>query len=249
MSCLLCAGHHSSSLCDRLAGTARTLEFFGSPAYLTDPLNRIIHVNSAFARLVGDPIELGLGADERFIPRLFIGPFRDRLPRRYEEVSSCLGGLQTEIGRGALSAKTLRLVDQVLDNDDRLALLSGKTVAHWDGTIVVRNEEGRMRLFRETVVPITDSWGRTNRFHISIWTAAESGCSDDRDAFEAFRLLTKRQREVCSLYASGVSTSDIAVQCGITRRTTRDHIEASYGRLGVHTRVELVRLFVAAVTL
>ncbi len=111
MSCLICAGHHANLPCERLAGTTRTLESFGSPAYVTDPLNRILHVNTAFARLIGDPTALGVNGDERFIPELFMGAFRDRLPRRYEEVSRCLGGLESEIEHGSLSAWTRSLVD------------------------------------------------------------------------------------------------------------------------------------------
>lgn len=243
MSCLVCAAHHANVPCERLAGTTRTLESFGSPAYVTDPLNRILHVNTAFARLVGDPNVLGMNSDERFIPALFMGAFRDRLPRRYEEVSQCLGGLDLEIEHGSLSVKTRSLVDKVLAEDDHLARLSGRAAAGWDGTIVVRNHDGRMELFRETVVPLTDSWGRANRFHISVWTFAERHDHREmRGSLNTLAPLTRRQREVCLLYATGLSVSDIAQELRITPRTARDHIEASYARLDIHSRVELVRL-------
>lgn len=246
MSCLVCAAHHAKVPCERLAGTIRTLESFGSPAYVTDPLNRILQVNMAFARLIGDPAALGVNGDERFIPELFMGAFRDRLPRRYEEVSRCLGGLDLEIEHGSLSARTRSLVEKVLADDERLARLCGRAAAGWDGTIVVRNDDGLMELYRETVVPLTDSWGRANRFHISVWTLAERHNEREIGAMgDALSLLTQRQREVCLLYATGLSIWEIARELHITPKTTRGHIESTYSRLGIHARIELVRLFAA----
>lgn len=59
----------------------------------------------------------------------------------------------------------------------------------------------------------------------------------------AYRL-TGREQEVLRLLACGLSTAELAQRLGITAHTVRDHIKALFGKVGVHTRAELLaRIF------
>ncbi|MFF5077967.1 alpha/beta fold hydrolase [Actinoplanes sp. NPDC000266] len=54
-------------------------------------------------------------------------------------------------------------------------------------------------------------------------------------------LLTPREREVMSLAVQGLTARDIAARLFITERTVESHIEHAYRKLGVTSRIELVR--------
>jgi DNA-binding CsgD family transcriptional regulator len=240
MSCPLCAGHHTDQACDRLGPIVGSLEFFAVPAFLTDPLNRVVQVNRLFARLIGDPRRECISHRDSFIPSLMMGPFCDRFPRRYEEIAQCLGGLHREIDSGNLSSATEKLVQSTMQEDDALRRLVFRDPDPWDGTIVVRGNDQKMRLMRETVLPLSDSWGRPNRFHISLWSPVEGAEEEGPQRWPD--CLTPRQREVAMLYASGLSSTEVAAHCDIAPRTARDHLEAVYVRLGVHSKLQLARV-------
>jgi DNA-binding CsgD family transcriptional regulator len=53
--------------------------------------------------------------------------------------------------------------------------------------------------------------------------------------------LTRREREVAELAVAGLSTRDIATQLGIGDRTVETHLDNVYAKLGVESRLELVR--------
>ena len=52
--------------------------------------------------------------------------------------------------------------------------------------------------------------------------------------------LTKREREVLSLIAEGLSDSKIAAALSLSRNTVRNHVARLYGKIGVHNRAEAV---------
>jgi DNA-binding NarL/FixJ family response regulator len=54
--------------------------------------------------------------------------------------------------------------------------------------------------------------------------------------------LTPRELEVIALVAEGWSTNDIAAAMGITPLTVQSHVKNVLGKLGVHSKVEAVRL-------
>jgi DNA-binding NarL/FixJ family response regulator len=56
--------------------------------------------------------------------------------------------------------------------------------------------------------------------------------------------LTRRQRDVARLAAAGMSNRDIAQRLGVAIRTVESHLDATYRRLGVSSRYELIDLFV-----
>jgi DNA-binding CsgD family transcriptional regulator len=53
--------------------------------------------------------------------------------------------------------------------------------------------------------------------------------------------LTRRERTVAELAAKGLSAQEIAGRLGIGERTTETHIAHAYAKLGVRSRLELVR--------
>src|SRR5207253_11134651 len=54
--------------------------------------------------------------------------------------------------------------------------------------------------------------------------------------------LTKREREVARLAAQGRSAREIAQELFIGERTVETHLANAYGKLGVSSKMELVRL-------
>ena len=60
--------------------------------------------------------------------------------------------------------------------------------------------------------------------------------------------LTKREKEVVTLLASGASTRAIAEQTKLTVATVHTYLKRIYSKLGVHSRVELVARMVGTVS-
>jgi DNA-binding NarL/FixJ family response regulator len=54
--------------------------------------------------------------------------------------------------------------------------------------------------------------------------------------------LTTREREVLALLADGTSTADIARRLGISSLTVQSHVKNVFAKLGVHSKMEAVRL-------
>jgi PAS domain S-box-containing protein len=52
--------------------------------------------------------------------------------------------------------------------------------------------------------------------------------------------LTEREREIVTLIAMGRDTGDIAAELHISPETVRTHVRNAMGKLGVHTRAQLV---------
>ncbi len=53
--------------------------------------------------------------------------------------------------------------------------------------------------------------------------------------------LTRREREVLSLVAEGMTNAEIAARLWISAGTVRRHLENAYSKLEVHTRIAAVR--------
>ncbi|MDW5598125.1 helix-turn-helix transcriptional regulator [Conexibacter stalactiti] len=62
----------------------------------------------------------------------------------------------------------------------------------------------------------------------------------------AWSLLTPREREVAQLVVEGLSDREIAARLVLSPHTVRQHLKRIYGRLGVGSRVQLVRLALGA---
>jgi DNA-binding NarL/FixJ family response regulator len=58
--------------------------------------------------------------------------------------------------------------------------------------------------------------------------------------------LTSREVQVVHAIADGDTTTEVAEALGITTRTVESHLLNAYTKLGVHSRVQLVRLLARA---
>jgi DNA-binding NarL/FixJ family response regulator len=240
---------------ERAANTSRVralerialcLDPFPVLAFLTDSQNRIIWVNRVFARTVGDPLRENLAPEYRFVPAAVAGPYRERFPRWKLEISRCLASLYQQVDAGNLSGSTLRLIETTLNRDPELRQAAARTGADWDGTMVVKDTDGRMTLVREQVMSIECAGGSATGFHASLWFPAEANLNTlPTVAAETpcvATLLTPRQLSIARLYASGMTSESVAAEAGISWRTARDHLEEVYARLDVHSRAELALL-------
>lgn len=63
---------------------------------------------------------------------------------------------------------------------------------------------------------------------------------------ELFRPLTKKQRVVCALIATGLTNKEIAIKLGVSPRTIEDHRLGIYRGLAVKNTAQLVRKVVTA---
>ncbi len=60
--------------------------------------------------------------------------------------------------------------------------------------------------------------------------------------FEWFETLTKREREIFALIATGKDNAGIAAALGIVEQTARNHVSLIYSKLGVKDRFEIIQL-------
>lgn len=250
MACSMCGiTHPPSAPCQRFQQVALSLNLFGVPAFLTDPLNRFVHVNQTFARMVGDPVQDRVPPNLRFIPAAIVGPYRDRFPRGKQEVAQCVSGLLGEVEAGRLAPGAARLLEDTLALDHDLNRLARRTDTAWDGTVVVKDSGGKLSLVREQVVPVAGPHGGDSGFHVSWWLPAEkdpsellAGLSDSPTGVAS--TLTPRQLEVARWYASGLNSRGVAAKASVSLGTARSHLEEIYSRLDVHSRAELTALLV-----
>ena len=65
---------------------------------------------------------------------------------------------------------------------------------------------------------------------------------NDRRGADALGRLTAREREILRTFAAGASTADVAEAFGISPLTVQSHVKNILAKLGVHSKVEAVRL-------
>lgn len=95
-----------------------------------------------------------------------------------------------------------------------------------------------------TRVPVEiSSVALTGNGHIvGVFGTAHVDGQPQRPTGSASSSLTPRQTEVLRLLAHGCSTVQIAEHLHLSTETVRNHIRATLGRLGVHSRLEAVAL-------
>jgi len=68
------------------------------------------------------------------------------------------------------------------------------------------------------------------------------------EGWHSYRLpkdsLSPREVEVCQLLVEGLALKEVAARCRVSPKTAECHTRNVYKKLGVHSRVELVRRFV-----
>jgi DNA-binding CsgD family transcriptional regulator len=229
----------------QLQQVVRFLDLFAVPAFLTDPCNRFVRVNQRFARMVGDPIQDHFPPHLRFIPAAMLGPYRERFPQAQHEVAQCLPSIPREVAAGRLVPGALTFLRQMLTHDDALRrAVEGGTRA-WDGTVVVKDGDGKRSIIREQVIPVANPHGNDSGFHVSLWLPADTESPPSLAVLQecpgpAASMLTPRQLELARWYAQGLTSRAVAARAGISLRTARSHLEHIYARLGVGSRAELV---------
>lgn len=228
----------------QLQQVVRCLDLFAVPAFLTDPCNRFVRVNQRFARMVGDPIQDHLPDNLRFIPAAMLGPYRERFPRAQQEIVQCLPSIPHEVTAGRLAPGVLTLLQQLYTQHDALRGVVNHGPSEWDGTVVIKDRDGKQSIICEQVVPVADLNGKDSGFHVSLWLPAEQDLPQPflrlQKCRETSPLLTPRQLELARWYAEGLTSRAVAARAGISLRTARSHLEHIYARLGVSSRAELV---------
>jgi hypothetical protein len=174
MSTIQCrVPHMLPPMPQRLQPITLALDLFAVPAFLTDPCNCFVWVNQTFAQLVGDPIRDRLPVTLRFVPAAMLGPYRDRFPQAHQELVQCLPGLYREVDAGRLAPGTLGLLYAMLAQDQALRRAVECADRAWDGTVVVKDGHRKMSIVREQVIPVTDTFGDSSGFHVSLWLPLE----------------------------------------------------------------------------
>ena len=232
-----------TSMPQRLRQAADCLDLFAAPAFLTDPCNRLLRVNQRFARLVGDPVQDRLPGPVRFIPAAMLGPYHERFPRAQQEIAQCLPSIPHEVAAGRLASGVLTLLDQLYTQHDTLRQKANRATREWDGTVVIKDRDGKLSVIREQVLPIADAHGQDSGFHVSLWLPADKEpppLALELPACREAPLLTPRQLQLATWYAEGLTSKAVAARAGISHRTARSHLEHIYTRLGVNSRAELV---------
>ena len=250
MLCTICGTQHGpSGACRQLQQVAHSLNLFAVPAFVTDACNRFLCVSETFARTIGDPFRDRLSPDIRFIPNAILGPYRDRFPEGKREVAQCASGLLREVEAGRLAPGADRLLENTLAENEDLNRMARRTETEWDGTIVVRDREGKMSMVREQVVPLADAYGRESKFHVSLWLPVDQDpAQSNRELLDrptgVASTLTPRQLEIARWYAAGLDSRGVAAKAEISVGTARSHLEEIYSRLDIHSRAELTALLV-----
>jgi DNA-binding NarL/FixJ family response regulator len=72
-------------------------------------------------------------------------------------------------------------------------------------------------------------------------TGASAGASTPRP----LTVLTQREREVAELVAAGLRDSEVATRMYLSPFTVKGYVKSIYRKLGLRSRVELTRVFMA----
>jgi DNA-binding NarL/FixJ family response regulator len=64
----------------------------------------------------------------------------------------------------------------------------------------------------------------------------------DREGIALLRTLTQRERRILSYLVDGLTKAEIAERLGVSQHTVRTHQQNLHRKLGVHSRLELMRL-------
>ena len=92
----------------------------------------------------------------------------------------------------------------------------------------------RRALAGELVLPADDLSALVDRITAPSYT--------DGSGAQGIGMLTSRERETLQMLAKGASTTDVAEALGISPLTVQSHVKNILAKLGVHSKVEAVRL-------
>lgn len=174
----------------------------------------------------------------------------DRLWR--ESAASYLRGAEgwtvcgtAEDGITAMAAVARLRPDAVLLGDplERLAAgaLARQVRQRWpDTNIVVIGD--RIAEFALSLPPTADAAAVMDALSSKPSALKEATSAPSQDGIRKLASLTRRERTVLRLLAEGLSQREIAERLGIRENTVRTHMQNLYGKLELHSRVEIVHL-------
>jgi DNA-binding NarL/FixJ family response regulator len=113
-----------------------------------------------------------------------------------------------------------------------LAILSSALVMRWESL----TDRSRLSLIRQFQQLAT-------RLGHEIRMNGERGHSGAYPQTERLLFLTPRELDVLRFLADGASTEHVAEALRISKATVRSHVKSLLAKLGVHSRVEAVSLF------
>ena len=96
-----------------------------------------------------------------------------------------------------------------------------------------------IRALRSGVIQISPQI--VERLVLSLHEARASSSKLEK-RFESFQRLTKRERDVFFLLATGCENKKIADRLGLAEQTVRNQVCTIYSKLGVHDRFEIIQL-------
>lgn len=99
-----------------------------------------------------------------------------------------------------------------------------------------------VHFFREVALP--PELERLVAERLQPGSGAGAGSGADAGKAAALKRLTPREREVLQLLADGADTREIAARLTLSPTTVRNHVQNVLAKLGVHSRLEAVVLFV-----
>ena len=208
-------------------------ELARGPSLVTDPAGQLLCVGDAFAELVGLR-----GEDWLDKP-----PPHPWWPPEDHDLARELGRLQAEGLSERLGVREFNV---------RLLHASGRRIPVRLGHRVLKDERGRAALHVLTVLCEPDQTPASPELVLDQIRARvdelreilqrlepELRAEDETPAVAAG--LSGREREVCAQLVRGHAPRAIARELCISEHTVRNHAKAVYRKLGVHSRVELVR--------
>lgn len=113
-----------------------------------------------------------------------------------------------------------------------MATLTSALVVRWEGL----TDRSRLSLIRQ-LQQLATRLGREIRMN------GENGYADADLQTERLLFLTPRELDVLRFLADGASTDHLAAELLISKATVRSHVKSLLAKLGVHSRVEAVSLF------
>jgi DNA-binding CsgD family transcriptional regulator len=109
------------------------------------------------------------------------------------------------------------------------------------GWIEIRTTEPEHRVLAEIADPLRDvARSATRTLEVTLDLARSCGAVFPAPA-PADDALSAREREIVTLVAEGLSDLNIATRLSICESTVGSHLRRVYRKLGVHSRVELLR--------
>lgn len=201
----------------------------GDGVFIVDGEERIVHWNAAAQQLFGYAREEVVG---RNYLDLLVGCGPDaaaEIMRNRRAFSAALAGVPVPSYDTCVRTRANR---PCWINVSLLTLITSRNQETWLAAALCR-DASRAKLNEQFVELVLAAATRLQEGLSPTATVLATTLSDGGD-------LTRREREVLTLLARGMSTADISVTLSLSRSTVRNHIQGILTKLHVHSRLEAV---------